>query len=103
MRVAVYIRPTGKVIRSFVGQRPGITSQMRACVRQKLPGVQLPLSLPKNGFVEWSFHLDRDPPRITLVRPAEMRGKSGAKPTPAKPAPVKPGPVKPAPVKQLYE
>lgn len=113
MRVAVYIRPTGKVIRSFVGQRPGITSQIRACVRQKLPGVQLPLSLPKNGFVEWSFHLDRDPPRITLVRPVEMRGQSGATPGPGKPAPDKPGPDKPgpgkpapgkpAPVKQLYE
>jgi hypothetical protein len=71
--VAVYTRANGRVIRGFASSRPGITKRVIKCIKAKLSGLQLPLTLPKTGFVEWSLKIEGVTVSARVVRPNYLR------------------------------
>jgi hypothetical protein len=73
LRVAVYAQVSGKVIRSFVSPRPGLTKNVIKCIKKKLPGLELPVTLKKPDFVEWSLKIEGNTVSARVVRPLYLR------------------------------
>jgi len=74
LRVAIYLLPQGKVLRSFVAKKPGLEPKDIKCMRKNLKGLPLPLKLPKAGFVEWRFRSKDGQISIRLLRPKHLKG-----------------------------
>lgn len=68
--VAVYVQPDGKVIRAFVS---GAKGPVVKCVREKLPGMMLPIRLPKPDYVEWRLRIGPESVKARVVRPPGLR------------------------------
>lgn len=74
-RVAVFLQANGKVVRGFLAKRAGVTTKAIKCVRRKVKGMMLPLTLPKADFVEWRFRNKDGQWEIKVVRPLHLRSK----------------------------
>ena len=67
--VAVYIKPSGKILRVFLGQSVDVDNKVKACMQKTLAGTTIPFTLPKAGFVEWRFMKKGDSISIKVRRP----------------------------------
>ncbi len=74
LRVAIYLLTEGRVLRSFVAKKPGLTTVDIRCMKSKLKDLLLPMRLPKKDFVEWRFRNEEGRTTITLLRPRHLRG-----------------------------
>jgi hypothetical protein len=73
LRVAVYAQTSGEVIRGFVSPRPGLTKNIVKCIKDRLPGIELPVTLKKPDFVEWSLKIEGNTVQARVVRPPYLR------------------------------
>ncbi len=74
LRVAIYLLTEGRVLRSFVAKKPGLTTADIRCMQGKLKDLLLPMRLPKKDFVEWRFRNEEGRTTITLLRPRHLKG-----------------------------
>jgi hypothetical protein len=73
LRVSVYMQPEGKVVRAFVARTPGVDGALITCLRRELRGLELPLNLPKPGYVEWQLVFAERGIGVNVVRPRHLR------------------------------
>lgn len=74
LKVALFVQPTGKVVRGFVTTRRGapLAPAVTRCTRDALRALALPLTLPRAGFVEWTISLTSGGARAKLIRPRSL-------------------------------
>ena len=75
LRVSVYIRPTGKVIRPFASKKQGLTDKQVDCIQRRLKGIQFRLSRPYKGFIEWSLRILANRTVAIIVGPSELNSR----------------------------
>jgi len=74
-RVAVFMQPTGKVARAFADPKQGISTVQSDCIRRTLRGVQLDLTPPEGGFIEWRLRVFSDRVESRVVGPPALKKK----------------------------
>lgn len=74
LKVALFVQPTGKVVRGFVTTRRGVplAPAVTRCTRDALRALALPLTLPRADFVEWTVSLTSGGTRAKLIRPRSL-------------------------------
>lgn len=75
LRIAVYAQADGKVVRGFVGGRTQLAHSPISCVRDKLRGLQLPLTMKQADHIEWALRLDATHAAVKVIRPASLRDR----------------------------
>ncbi|MBK8479865.1 MAG: PilZ domain-containing protein [Proteobacteria bacterium] len=74
LKVALYVESAGRVVRGFVTGLRGtvLAASVVSCARERVRGLQLPLTLPRADFVEWRLTLEPTEARATLVKPRRL-------------------------------
>lgn len=74
LKVALFVQPTGKVVRGFVTTRRGVplAPAVTRCTRDQLRAMALPFTLPRADFVEWTVSLTSGGARAKLIKPRSL-------------------------------
>jgi len=75
IRVAAFVQPSGKIVRSFANKKQGVSDRQLNCIRKQLQELTLEVSWSEPGFIEWSLRIFGDHVEASVAGPPELKAR----------------------------
>jgi hypothetical protein len=74
-RVAAFVQPDGKVVRTLANTKQGLTERQVACIRRVVAPLKLDMGWSEQGYIEWSVRIFPEREEATVAGPPALKAR----------------------------